>query len=97
MNEVIRLSIIEILYLSLIVSVSVLTVYLAVALARLNDVLRDLKRVSQMAANVADGVDTVKNKAVSTFVEAADAIVNKLRGDDSDLNEEEPENENDDF
>lgn len=98
MNEVIRLSVIEILYLALIVSVSVITVYLAITLARLGDVLRDIKQVTKVAAGVAGSVDEVKQKAMSTFMEIADTIVNKLRGKKTaTINEDEVENENDDF
>ncbi|MDO8471985.1 MAG: hypothetical protein Q7S64_02460 [bacterium] len=98
MNEVIRLSVIEILYLTLIVSVSVLTIYLAITLARLGDVLRDIKQVTKVASGVAGTVEAVKQKAMSTFVEAADAIVKKLRGSKKgSITDDEVENENDDF
>jgi len=92
MNEVVRLTIIEILYLVLIISVSTLTIYLATTLARANDVLRDLKKVSGMMAGVADGVDEVKTKAVQTITVAADALIdrwgNKEKREKVDVDEE---------
>lgn len=98
MNEVIRLSVIEILFLSLVVSVSVITIYLAITLARLGDVLRDIKQVTKVAAGVAGSVDEVKQKAMSTFMAVADTIVNKLRGKKTTtITDDEVENENDDF
>ena len=77
MNEAVSLTIVEILYLVLIVSISTLTIYLAVTLSKANDVLRDLKKVSGMMAGVASGVDEVKEKAVKTISAAADALMER--------------------
>ncbi len=91
MNDVIRLTILEVLYLVLIVSVSTLTIYIVVTLAKANDVLRNLKRVSQVAAGMAEGVDEVKAKAVSTINAAADSLIERWgdkKGKKVDVDEE---------
>ena len=61
----ITLSLLEVLYIVLILCVVLLTVYLLVTLTRLNTILRDVQSVSKVLAKVGGAVDQWGNKAAA--------------------------------
>lgn len=66
----ISLSILELLYIVLIISIVVLTGYAVVVLSELNGVLRDARQVSTLAAKLAKATDGVTNKAMAAMTGA---------------------------